>query len=224
MAASKDPIVDELRKYTTCDVSDALCKLGHEKGGFLPGITMWSPERQKGDTKIVGLAYTVKYVHANSPEAKIDSHYIDGLPEDCVVFISCPQDVTNAVFGGLMATRARASGAAGTIIDGRFRDLQEQRDLKYPVFARDVGTAAPYGAVKVTAVNIPVELQDTETKVVISPGDYLMGDLNGVVVLPREMAEQAIPLMEKQIAVDAQMAVALKGNMSFTEASQNFRI
>jgi regulator of RNase E activity RraA len=92
------------------------------------------------------------------------------------------------------------------------------------VFARDVGTAAPYGAVKVTAVNVPVELQDTETKVVISPGDYLMGDLNGVVVLPREMVEQAIPLMEKQIAVDAQMAVALKGNMSFTEASQNFRI
>jgi regulator of RNase E activity RraA len=64
---------------------------------------------------------------------KANDAQIDGLPEDCVVFISCPRDVTNAVFGGLMATRARASGAAGTIIDGRFRDLQEQRDLKYPV-------------------------------------------------------------------------------------------
>lgn len=68
-------------------------------------------------------------------EVMIETHnlQIDGIPEDYVIFISCPRDVTNAVFGGLMATRARASGATGTIIDGRFRDLQEQRELGYPV-------------------------------------------------------------------------------------------
>lgn len=58
----------------------------------------------------------------------------------------------------------------------------------------------------------------------ISPGDYMIGDLNGVVVLPKELAEQAIPLMEKQVAIDAQMAVALKGNVSFAEATHKFRI
>ena len=51
-----------------------------------------------------------------------------------------------------MSTRARYSGAAGTIVDGRIRDLQEHRDLKFPVFARDVGTTAPAEVVKVAEV------------------------------------------------------------------------
>ena len=45
-----------------CDVPDALCKLKHPKGGFMPGFTKWSPERRSGETKVVGPAYTVKYV------------------------------------------------------------------------------------------------------------------------------------------------------------------
>jgi regulator of RNase E activity RraA len=50
-----------------------------------------------------------------------------------VVFISCPPKIPNAVYGGLMSTRARALCAEGSVIDGRFRDVQEQRDLAYPV-------------------------------------------------------------------------------------------
>lgn len=60
----------------SCDVSDALCKLKHPGGGFLPGLTMWSPQRQMGTTKIVGPAYTVKYVLVDDPEAKHPTHYV----------------------------------------------------------------------------------------------------------------------------------------------------
>lgn len=49
------------------------------------------------------------------------------------MFVSCPAKTPNAVYGGLMSMRARASGAVGSVIDGRFRDLEEQRDLGYPV-------------------------------------------------------------------------------------------
>ncbi|KAJ5722523.1 ribonuclease E inhibitor RraA/Dimethylmenaquinone methyltransferase [Penicillium malachiteum] len=61
MSSQGDGIVEELRKYTTCDVSDALIKINSTRvqhGGFLPGLTMWSPQRQEGETKIVGPAYT----------------------------------------------------------------------------------------------------------------------------------------------------------------------
>lgn len=57
-------------------MSDALCKLKHPHGGFLPGITMWSPERQAGDTKFVGPAYTVKYVPLDDPTPKHPTHYV----------------------------------------------------------------------------------------------------------------------------------------------------
>ncbi len=58
---------------------------------------------------------------------------IDHVPEGAVVFVSCPPKTPNAVYGGLMSTRAQFLGAVGSVIDGRFRDVQEQRDLAYPV-------------------------------------------------------------------------------------------
>lgn len=58
---------------------------------------------------------------------------IDSIPEGAVVFVSCPPKIPNACYGGLMSARAKASKAVGSVIDGRFRDLQEQRDLNYPV-------------------------------------------------------------------------------------------
>ena len=57
---------------------------------------------------------------------------IDTIPEGAVVFISSPS-IPNAVYGGLMSTRAKYSGAVGTVIDGRFRDIDEHRDLDFPV-------------------------------------------------------------------------------------------
>jgi hypothetical protein len=61
---------------SSCDVSDALCKLNFPNGGFLAGITMWSPQRQDGPTKIVGPAYTVKYQPKDDAEPKHPTHYV----------------------------------------------------------------------------------------------------------------------------------------------------
>lgn len=69
------------------------------------------------------------------------------------------------------------------------------------VFARDVGTAPPAELLKVAAVNVPVKLQTDEQDMEIRPGDYLIADVNGVVVLPIELAEKALPLMQKQVQV-----------------------
>jgi len=61
---------------TSCDASDALCKLKYRNGGFLSGLTMWSPRRQEGDTKIVGPAYTVQYVPLDDARPKHPTHYV----------------------------------------------------------------------------------------------------------------------------------------------------
>ncbi|CAK7268516.1 hypothetical protein SEPCBS57363_003133 [Sporothrix epigloea] len=218
-----DPIVQQLANFTACDVADALLKLKHPNGGFLAGITLWSPERQAGPTKIVGPVYTVKYAPLSDVAEKVEGHYVDTIPAGAVVFLSSPP-TPNAVYGGLMSTRARYRGAVGTVIDGRLRDLQEHRDLGYPVFARDVGTTAPQEVVKVVGINIPVTFTGThDQNVLISPGDYLVGDLNGVVVLPQHLAAQAIPLMQPQVSADEQMAAAIQGGMSFVDASKKYR-
>jgi regulator of RNase E activity RraA len=65
--------------HIRCDVSDALCKLKYPNGGFLSGLTMWSPQRQDGPTKIIGPAYTVKYVPLDDPTPKLSTHYVSGV-------------------------------------------------------------------------------------------------------------------------------------------------
>lgn len=146
-----------------------------------------------------------------------------------------------------MSTRAIGSGAVGAVIDGRFRDLEEQRALGFPVsatahqtarephswglidgncqvFAKDTGTAPPYAAVKVVAVNKPLKLQIPGTDATVNPGDYIIADLNGVVVLPRGLAEDVLPLMKKQVEADCKIAEAIKHDgLSFSEASRKFR-
>ena len=82
----------------------------------------------------------------------------------------------------------------------------------------------PATLLKVAAVNVPVKLQSEEQPdAEIRPGDYVIADLNGVVVLPAELATEALPLMRRQVDADGQMAVAIKDGMSFSEASKKFR-
>lgn len=222
-SASNDPIVEQLKNFTTCDVSNALVKLKYRHGGFLSGLTLWSPERQAGDTRIVGPAYTVQYAPLSDPAPKLAQHYIDAVPAGAVVFVSCPPRTPNAVYGGLMTARARARGAVGSIVDGRFRDLHEQREMGYPMFGRGVGTAPPQELLKVVGVNVPVRLATDEQDMEVRPGDYLVGDLNGVVVLPKELAKEVIPLIQKQVDADDKMMAEIKKGMSFEEASKKFR-
>ncbi|PSR81353.1 ribonuclease E inhibitor RraA/Dimethylmenaquinone methyltransferase [Coniella lustricola] len=222
-ATSTDPLVEQLKQYTTCDVSNGLVKLKFRNGGFLSGLTLWSPERQAGDTRIVGPVYTVQYAPLSDPRPKLPTHYIDGVPAGAVVFVSCPQRVPNAVYGGLMTARARALGAVGSVIDGRFRDLHEHREMGFPIFGRDVGTAPPHELVKVVAVNVPVKLATDEQDMDVRPGDYVIGDLNGVVVVPKELAAEALPLIKASVEADDKIMVEVQNGMPFEEASKKFR-
>ncbi|KAI3391308.1 hypothetical protein diail_7615 [Diaporthe ilicicola] len=220
---ASDPIAEQLRQFPTCDISGALAKLKYRNGGFLSGLTLWSPERQAGDTRIAGPAYTVKYAPLSDPAPKLAAHYIDSVPAGAVVFVSAPPKTPNAVYGGLMSARAKVLGAVGSVIDGRFRDLHEQREQGYPIFGRDVGTAPPQELLKVVAINVPVKLATDEQEMEIRPGDYIVGDLNGVVLVPQELAEQVIPITQKMVEADDKTMAALQQGMGFDEASKKFR-
>ncbi|KAK0945767.1 hypothetical protein LTR29_002879 [Friedmanniomyces endolithicus] len=213
-----------LEAYTSCDVADALSKLKVPHGGFLAGLTMWSPKRQDGPTKVVGPAYTVRYVRKNyENEPQPSGHYIDSIPSGSVVFISAPARSINACYGGLMSTRAKYSGAVGTIVDGRLRDLQEHRDLDFPVFARDVGTTAPAETMRVAAINEPVRLNSDDQDAVIHPGDILVGDLNGVVCIPQHLAEKVIDLIPSQLEADEKVAADIRNGRSVAESMKEHR-
>ncbi len=95
---------------------------------------MYSPERETGSTKIFGPAFTVHIVLESDTTAPTpETHFVDSIPKDSVVFLSQPKGTFNSVWGGLMSTRAQILGSQGVVIDGYFRDINEQKDLKFPV-------------------------------------------------------------------------------------------
>ena len=98
------------------------------------GLKMFSPTYRSGPAKIFGPAYTVQMVDAKDTTApKPDKHFADAVTKDSVVFISQPKNYYSACWGGLMSTRAKYLGAQGVVIDGNFRDINEHRELNFPV-------------------------------------------------------------------------------------------
>lgn len=112
-------------------IGDALVKLKYPYGGFLDGIRMFSPDSQ---ARIIGPAITVKMVESSDRAAPaLDKHFVDHNEDGGVMYIQQPKDLPSACWGGLMSTRAKFLGANGVVIDGRMRDINEHKEMKFPV-------------------------------------------------------------------------------------------
>jgi 4-hydroxy-4-methyl-2-oxoglutarate aldolase len=107
-------------------------------------------------------------------------------PGDLVV-ITTTSPCTDGMLGDLLATSLRAHGAIGVILDAGVRDAAELREMRFPVWARAI---SPQGTVKASpgSVNVPVVVCGQ----VVNPGDAVIADDDGIVVIPRERAADVL--------------------------------
>ncbi len=142
--------------------------------------------------RVVGPAVTVKLHPGDNLMAHIG---IDAARPGDVLVIDNRGNEDFGPFGELMSRAAQAKGIAGLVIDGMIRDIASLRKLGFPVFARG---ASPNGTNKVGPgeVNSPI----TCGGVPVNPGDLVIGDDDGVVVVPRESLPEVIEAVKKKIA------------------------
>lgn len=146
-------------------------------------------------------------VHASDKTSPTpERHFADTIASGSVVFVSQPKGLVSACWGGLMSTRAKKLGAAGVVVDGRFRDINEHRDLDLGLFARDSSILGSNTFTRSSEINVPVKYQieevDGAEDVLVRPGDLIMGDADGVVVIPAELAEECLSLCKERWGID----------------------
>lgn len=187
---------------------------------------MFSPGPYARNCKIFGPAYTVKVVPASDKNAPTpEKHIADMITQGSVVFISQPKEYMCGVWGGLMTVRAQKLGAVGVVIDGRFRDIHEQWDAGMPLFARDIGILGSAGYTRSSAVNVPltVEIAEFGEEVVVHPGDFILGDADGVVAIPVDKVEEAVKLCQERFDIDEKTREALENGDEFGPTIQRLR-
>lgn len=146
--------------------------------------------------EVIGPACTVKCYPGDN--LMVHKSLDVARPGDVLV-IDTSASGTTAVLGDLISTKARHRGIAGVIVDGLIRDLPAILELRdFPVFARGVTPIGPLHRGP-GEINHPVSIGG----IVVNPGDVIAGDLNGVVVVPRDIAEELVDRLNGREAAEA---------------------
>ncbi len=167
-----------LARFSTATVSDALDRLG--RPGSLLGIAPLFD-----GARACGPAFTVRYVTAGSPPGTVGDYLDDVAPGEVVVLDNAGRtDCT--VWGDILTAVARDRGVSGTVIDGVCRDVQRALGTGYPIYSRGRFMRTGKDRVEVSDVGRPVTVGGVQVR----RGDLLLGDADGVIAIPHEIADQ----------------------------------
>jgi len=148
---------------------------------------------------LVGRARTIRWMEANyvvtADPYGLEIEAVDSLGPGQVVVHSTDYSEGNALWGGLMSAAAQRNGVAGCICDGAIRDCRRIQKLKFPVFHAGIRPVDSKGRGRVMAVDVPVRCGE----VLVQPHDLVFADPDGVVVIPRQVEDQALRLAAETV-------------------------
>ncbi len=205
-----ESIVAGYKDLSTPNISDALDRLGIPGGcqGLVPIVH---------GMKMVGTAFTVHYIPAGLIKGTVGD-YVDDVAPDQVVVLDNAGRMHCTVWGDLLTFTARRRGVAGTVIDGVCRDVPRIREMSYAVFARGHFMVTGKDRVQVDPINVPVSIAGVQVK----PGDLVVGDDSGVVVVPSEKAEEVLAAAREISAAESSIEQAVNHGASLVEARKRY--
>lgn len=190
----------------TAAISDALDSLG------IPGTPLGLGPLWFG-CRFSGRAFTVRYRPADPLPGTVGD-FIDDVPPGGVVVIDNAGRLDCTVWGDIMTGVAHARGIAGTVIDGVCRDVAKSHELKYPILSRGRFMRTGKDRVQVESINEAVTIGGVR----VVPGDLIVANDDGVVIVPRE--HEAV-VLERAHAIDARenaILASVAGGMRLVDA------
>jgi 4-hydroxy-4-methyl-2-oxoglutarate aldolase len=191
-------LVARLRKVDCCAVSDALDSLS------LKGVVSGLPQRA-GEGRIAGQVITVKLgvgpAQGGAPRHLCTSA-IESGGSDNVIVVEQRTGIEAGSWGGLLSVGAKARGIAGVIVEGPTRDIDQAREMHFPVFARSLTALTARGRIVEQATDVPVKVAD----VTVAPLDYVVADRSAVIFIAAADIVRVLEAAESIVAREDEMA------------------
>src|SRR5215470_1397668 len=213
MSAIDAALLKEFQRIGTSTWSDILDEIGVH--GVIGGLA-----RRGGEGRFAAFAVTAKALAGPLGSFKREEfavgQMIDAVgPGQVLVIDVGGADVST--FGGLASLAAKIKGVAAVVIDGACRDVEEIKETGLWLASRHVTPMTGKKRIKVESIGEPISISGVS----VAPGDLVVGDETGIVVIPRQHQETALAMCRRMVGMDQEIERAIRAGTSFREAARN---
>jgi len=213
------PSLAEMRQHlysaVVCDALDSI------------GLTHQSPRVQLRPLTVsgvlIGRCKTTLWAdmsHADPKPYELELLAVDTSRPDDVLIAAAGGTKRSGLWGELLSTAARRSGCVGAIVDGAVRDVVKMTAMGFPIFARGTCLYDSKDRNRVIDIDVPVEIDGVR----FAPGDLVLADADGVVVVPQKVEAEVIAAAWNKVHAENEVRDAIRGGMTATEAFRKYGV
>jgi 4-hydroxy-4-methyl-2-oxoglutarate aldolase len=204
--------------FTSAVVADALDAEGYPRQS--PRVPI---KPLTVNSALVGRCKTTLWAEMAHPDPKpyeLELRAVDSCRPDDVIIAAANGSLRSGVWGELLSTAARNTGCVGVIVDGAVRDVRQMRAMGFPCFARATMVYDSKDRQRVIDLDVPVEIDGVR----FHPGDLVIADEDGVVVVPKAVEATVIRQAWEKVHAENQVRDAIKKGMKATAAFEEFGV
>ena len=207
-----DTIRERYLKLYTGAIADMLDKYGYRNQVLPQQITPFTTVNRVAGPAFTGQGYPC--VSPTEDDTQIRLEMLSSIPSGTVSVWATGGSVDCAQWGEIMSMAAHQRGSFGTVMDGGVRDLPLIEALGYPVFAKFACAASSVGRWSIREYNVPIRIGAT----LIHPGDFVFGDADGVVIVPKDLTLEILTAAEDVLGREKGMREDLRRGVPIREA------
>ncbi len=175
------------------------------------------------DKVLIGRCKTTLWAdmaHIDPNPYELELKAVDSCQPDEVLIAAANGSFRSALWGELLSTACIRTGCIGAIVDGLVRDQLKMNAMNFPVFAKGASPLDSKNRQKVIEIDVKVEIGNC----LISPGDIVVADIDGIVIIPQELEAEAISLALEKVAAENTVRDAIKNGLSATAAFKKYGV
>jgi regulator of RNase E activity RraA len=206
------------RHFYSAVVCDALDAEGYPFQSPRVSLRPWS-----GSGVLIGRCKTTLWAdmaHSDPRPYDLELRAVDTCANDDVLIAAAGGSERSGIWGELLTTAAMARGCVGAVVDGTIRDVRKIRELGFAIFARGTSLYDSKDRQRVIDLDVTVEIAGVR----FAPGDLVVADEDGVVVVPRAIEERVVRRAWDKVHAENEVRDALRGGMLASDAFKKYGV